>query len=227
MSPAETTEFLPSIAQILKRANALERVTGVDVQAVARLPVFAGRSWKRSIAEFLRWSGTTPDAWGTTSVFELLLCHGPEGARAIFAAYQEDRLERAETFAEAASELEAVRTVISMAAHWLQAIPWDLRGVPRLIGRGVSPAPARRDVRAAGGRCRSPEAPGVGDGRAVPARGSRATPPDVVVRSGLPHGADGPESLEEPSSETAQAAAGLTSAAGPSLRAARARSRDS
>jgi hypothetical protein len=141
MSPAETTEFLPSIAEILKRANALERVTGVDVQAVARLPVFAGRSWKRSIAEFLRWSGTTPDAWGTTSVFELLLCHGPEGARAIVAAYQEDRLERAETFAEAASELEAVRTVISMAAHWLQAIPWDLRGVPRLMAEEFRPRP--------------------------------------------------------------------------------------
>jgi len=132
MSPAEPSEFLPSIAQILRRADALDRVPGVDVQAVARLPVFAGRAWKHSIAEFLRWSGTTPDAWGTTSIFELLLCHGPEGARAIVAAYQQDRVERAETFAEAAAQLEAVRTVVSMAAHWLQAIPWDLRGVPRL-----------------------------------------------------------------------------------------------
>jgi len=141
MSPPETTEFLPSIAQILKRADALERVSGIDVQAVARLPVFAGRAWKHSIAEFLRWSGTTPDAWGTTSVFELLLCHGSEGARAIVAAYQEDRVERAETFAEAASQLEAVRTVISMAAHWLHAIPWDLRGVPRLTPEDFRPRP--------------------------------------------------------------------------------------
>jgi hypothetical protein len=141
MSPPQANEFLPSITQILQRANALERVTGVDVQAVARLPVFAGRAWKRSIAEFLRWSGTTPDAWGNTSVFELLLCHGPEGARAIVAAYQEDRLERAETFVEAAAELEAVRTVISMAAHWLQAIPWDLRGVPRLTAEEFRPRP--------------------------------------------------------------------------------------
>lgn len=132
MSPSETSEFLPSIAQILRRADALERVPGIDVQAVARLPVFSGRAWKHSIAEFLRWSGTTPDAWGTTSVFELLLCHGAEGAHAIVAAYQQDRVERAETFVEAAAQLEAVRTVISMAAHWLQAIPWDLRGVPRL-----------------------------------------------------------------------------------------------
>ncbi|HEY7112958.1 MAG TPA: hypothetical protein VIA45_08500 [Thermoanaerobaculia bacterium] len=132
MSPSETTEFLPSIAQILKRADALARVSGVDVQSVAGLPVFSGRAWKHSIAEFLRWSGTTPDPGGATSVFELLLCHGSEGARAIVAAYQEDRIERAETFAEAASQLEAVRTVISMASHWLHAIPWDLRGVPRL-----------------------------------------------------------------------------------------------
>lgn len=151
MSPPQANEFLPSITQILKRANALERVTGIDVQAVARLPVFAGRSWRRSIVEFLRWSGTTPDAWGNTSVFDLLLCHGPEGARAIVAAYQEDRVERAETFAEAAAELEAVRTVISMAAHWLQVIPWDLRGVPRLLAeeyrrrpRGATP-PASRE----------------------------------------------------------------------------------
>jgi len=141
MSPAAPTEFLPSIAEILKRANALERVPGVDVQAVARLPVFAGRAWKRSIVEFLRWSGTTPDAWGTTSVFELLLCHGPDGARAIVAAYQQDRLERAETFAEATAELEAVRTVVSMAAHWLHAIPWDLRGVPRLTAEEFRPRP--------------------------------------------------------------------------------------
>jgi hypothetical protein len=141
MSPAETNELLPSIAEILRRANALERVPGVDVQSVARLPVFSGRAWKRSIAEFLRWSGTTPEPWGATSVFELLLCHGPDGARALVAAYQLDRMERAETFAEAAADLEAVRTVISMAAHWLQAVPWDLRGVPRLNPEEFRPRP--------------------------------------------------------------------------------------
>ncbi len=125
-------DLLPSVAQILKRAGALERVEGVDVQSVARLPVFQGRSWKRAIGEFLRWSGSTPEPRGDNSVFELLLCHGPAGARALFEAYRHDRLERAETFTEAQSQLEAVRTVISMAAYWLQVVPWDLRDAPRL-----------------------------------------------------------------------------------------------
>jgi hypothetical protein len=125
-------DLLPSVAQILKRAGALEREPGVNVQSVARLPVFQGRSWKRAIGEFLRWSGSTPEPWGSNSVFELLLCHGSAGARALFEAYRHDRLERAETFAEAQSQLEAVRTVISMAAYWLHAVPWDLRDAPRL-----------------------------------------------------------------------------------------------
>jgi hypothetical protein len=126
------SELLPSIVQILKRAGALERAPGVDVQGVSRLPVFQSRDWRRSIAEFLRWSGSTPDAWGSTSVFELMLCHGSAGARAIFEAYRHDRLERAGSFEEAQAQLEAVRTVVSMAAYWLHVISWDLRGAPRL-----------------------------------------------------------------------------------------------
>jgi hypothetical protein len=132
VSDPEAPEYLPSIAQILKRAGALERVEGLDLQVVSRLPVFHGRAWKRAISEFLRWSGTTPDVWGHSSVFQLLLGHGPAGARALFAAYRHDRLERAETFEEADTQLEAVRTVVSMAAYWIHAIPWDLRDVPRL-----------------------------------------------------------------------------------------------
>ena len=132
MAEPNIPELLPSVAQILKRAGALERDPGVDVQSVARLPVFQGRNWKRAIGEFLRWSGSTPEPWGGTSVFELLLCHGSAGARALFEAYRHDRLERAETFQEATSQLEAVRTVISMAAYWLHVISWDLRDAARL-----------------------------------------------------------------------------------------------
>jgi hypothetical protein len=125
-------EYLPSIAQILKRAGALEVVEGIDLQAVSRLPVFHSRAWKRAISEFLRWSGTTPDVWGNSSVFRMILGHGPAGARALFGAYRHDRLERAENFEEADTQLEAVRTVVSMAAYWIHAISWDLRDVPRL-----------------------------------------------------------------------------------------------
>jgi hypothetical protein len=132
VADANPSELLPSVAQILKRAGALERDPAVDVQAVARLPVFQGRNWKRAIAEFLLWSGSTPEPWGSTSVFELVLCHGSDGARALFEAYRHDRLERAETFQEAQSQLEAVRTVVSMAAYWLHVISWDLRDAARL-----------------------------------------------------------------------------------------------
>ena len=125
-------DLLPSIAQILKRAGALEREPGIDVHEVSRLPVFQSRGWKRSIAEFLRWSGSTPDTWGGSSVFELLLCHGSAGARALLEAYRHDRLERASSFAEAQAQMEAVRAVVSMAAHWLHVISWDLRDAPRL-----------------------------------------------------------------------------------------------
>jgi hypothetical protein len=125
-------DFLPSVALLLKRAGALERVSGVDVLAVSRLPVFQSRTWRRAIAEFLRWSGSTPDPWGGASVFDLLLGHGPSGARALFEAYRHDRLERAGSFEEAEAQLEAVRTVVSMAAYWLHVIAWDLRDAPRL-----------------------------------------------------------------------------------------------
>jgi len=54
VSDPGTPDFLPSIAHLLKRAGALERVTGIDVQAVSRLPVFQSRNWRRAIAEFLR-----------------------------------------------------------------------------------------------------------------------------------------------------------------------------
>ncbi|MGH9366571.1 MAG: hypothetical protein ACRD3M_02715 [Thermoanaerobaculia bacterium] len=132
MGEPDLPDFLPSIAHLLKRVGALERAKGIDLQAVSRLPVFQSRAWRRAIAEFLRWSGSTPDPWGGTSVFELLLCHGPSGARAIFEAYRHDRLERAATFEEAEAQLEAVRTVVSMAAYWLHLIVWDLRDAPRL-----------------------------------------------------------------------------------------------
>lgn len=153
MGTFEPTDLLPSVAQILKRAGAFERAPGVDVQGVSRLPVFQSRSWKRAIGEFLRWSGSTPDAWGATSIFELLLCHGSAGARALFEAYRHDRLERAGTFQEASAQLEAVRTVISMAAYWLHVIDWDLRDAARLSSeefqarrRTAWSAPAARPV---------------------------------------------------------------------------------
>jgi len=132
VSDLETAEYLPSIAQILKRAGAMARVGGIDLQIVSRLPVFQSRAWKRAISEFLRWSGTTPDVWASSSVFGLVICHGPVGAREIFEAYRHDRLERAETFEEAETQLEAVRTIVSMAAYWVHVIPWDLRDAPRL-----------------------------------------------------------------------------------------------
>ena len=132
MSDLDSAEYLPSIAQILKRAGAEARVEGVDLQIVSRLPVFQSRAWKRAISEFLRWSGTTPDVWASSSVFGLVLCHGPLGARGVFEGYRHDRMERAETFEEAETQLEAVRTIVSMAAYWVHVIPWDLRDAPRL-----------------------------------------------------------------------------------------------
>ena len=160
MEARGSSDLLPSIAQILKRARALEREPGVDVHAVSRLPVFQSRGWKRSIAEFLRWSGSTPDTWGSSSVFELLLCHGSAGARALLEAYRHDRLERASSFAEAQAQMEAVRAVISMAAHWLHVISWDLQDAPRLsaeeflsrrrglgtVGAAAAPGPNSADA---------------------------------------------------------------------------------
>jgi hypothetical protein len=125
-------ELLPSVERLLKRAGALECILDVDVQAIWRLPVFQTHGWKRSIVEFLRWSGSTPDPGASSSVLRLVLGHGPAGARALFEAYRYDRLERAATFEEADAQLEAVRTIVNMAAHWVHAIDWDLRAAPRL-----------------------------------------------------------------------------------------------
>ena len=159
MVEPESPEYLPSIAQILKRAGAEPRVEGVDLQIVSRLPVFQSRAWKRAISEFLRWSGTTPDVWASSSVFGLVLCHGPAGARALFEAYRHDRLERAETFEEADTQLEAVRTIVSMAAYWVHVIPWDLRDAPRLSAEEFR---IRRQSRPEGdgGEPAAPERPG-------------------------------------------------------------------
>lgn len=143
-------DLLPSIAHLLKRVGALERAAGVDVLAVARLPVFQSQGWRRSIAQFLRWSGTTLDAGSGASVFELMLCHGPAGARAIFEAYRHCLLETGGSFAAADAELEALRVVVSMAARWVNVIGWDLQEAPRLSAEefrsrsewGRRPAPA-------------------------------------------------------------------------------------
>jgi len=149
-------ELLPSIAELLRRAGALERVPGVDAATVSRQPVFRSLAWRRSIAEFLRWSGTTPQPDGGASVFELVLGHGRAGARALFKAYRHDRLERAATFEEADAQLEAVRTLVNMAAHWVQAIAWDLHDAPRLSseefrgwrrGRSAQPTSSGRPER--------------------------------------------------------------------------------
>ena len=126
------SDLLPSVERLLARAGAREPVADVDANEICRLPAFRTDSWKRSIVEFLRWSGTTPDPKSGCSVFRLLLNHGPEGARALFEAYRRDRLERAATFEEADAQLEAVRTIVSMAAHWVHSIDWDLHAAPRL-----------------------------------------------------------------------------------------------
>jgi len=130
--PDSGSDLLPSVERLLARAGALGKVADVDAREICRLPVFQTAAWKRAIAEFLRWSGTTPDPSSASSVFRLMLDHGPVGARALFEAYRHDRLERGRTFEEADAELEAVRTVVNMAAHWTHAIDWDLHAAPRL-----------------------------------------------------------------------------------------------
>ena len=126
------SDLLPSVERLLARAGALEGVGDVDAREMSGLPVFQTAAWKRSIAEFLRWSGTTPDTSSSSSVFRLMLDHGPAGARALFDAYRHDRLERSRNYEEADAELEAVRTIVNMAAHWLHLIDWDLHAAPRL-----------------------------------------------------------------------------------------------
>jgi hypothetical protein len=118
--------LLPSISRLLKEVGALDLSGAVDFAAVSRQPVFGAEPWRKSISEFLRWSGSTLDVSGGASVFELILCHGRSGALALFKAFREHLVERGGSFDEVNRQLEALRTVVSMAAHWLRLIDWDL-----------------------------------------------------------------------------------------------------
>ena len=118
--------LLPSISQLLKRVGALEGSPNIDIAAVARQPVFREESWRRAIAEFLRWSGSTHDVAGGASVYELLLCHGRAGVLALFRAFREYLLDHGGPFKEAEARLESLRTVVNMAGNWLHQIDWDL-----------------------------------------------------------------------------------------------------
>ena len=144
----EYPEYLPSVAQILKRAGALERDRRAwIVQSVARLPVFQGRNWKRAIARIPALVRLDPGAWGGTSVFELLLCHGSAGARALFEAYRHDRLERAETFQEATL---AARGRAHRRQHGRLLAARDLvgpAGRAAALRRGIPGLPARAQGR--------------------------------------------------------------------------------
>jgi hypothetical protein len=181
-------DLLPSVERLLARAGARDPVADVDANEICRLPAFSTDAWKRSIGEFLRWSGTTPDPKATSSVFRLVLNYGPAGARALFEAYRHDRLERAATFDEADAQLEAVRTIVSMAAHWVHAIDWDLRAAPRMSaeefravrkarpvgpGSGEGPGAERADPRFSDAVERLLRDPG----EAPPRRESRASVP--------------------------------------------------
>lgn len=127
--------LLPSISRLLKEVGALDLSGAVDFAAVARQPVFGSEPWRKSISEFLRWSGSTLDVSGGASVFELILCHGRVGALALFKAYREHLIERGGSIEEVNQRLEALRTVVSMAAHWLRLIDWDLSEA-----QGLAPA---------------------------------------------------------------------------------------
>jgi len=118
--------LLPSISRLLKEVGALDLSRSVDFAAVSRQPVFGTEPWRKSISDFLRWSGSTLAVSGDVSVFELILCHGRVGALALFKAFREHLIERGGPFEEVNQRLEALRTVVSMAAHWLRLIDWDL-----------------------------------------------------------------------------------------------------
>lgn len=127
MNEPQPTALLPSIAHLLKRAGALERVGTPDLETIARLPAFQSESWRRAIAEFLRWSGSTLTPGSNSSVFELLLTHGRVGALAVYRPFREFLLERGGGSPdETAAKLEAVRGVVSLAAHWIREIDWNL-----------------------------------------------------------------------------------------------------
>jgi hypothetical protein len=127
--------LLPSISRLLKNVGALDVPAAVDFAAVSRQPVFGAEPWRKSISEFLRWSGSTLDVSGDASVFELILCHGRSGALALFKAFREHLIERGGSFDEVNRQLEALRTLVTMAAHWLRLIDWDLDQV-----EGLTPA---------------------------------------------------------------------------------------
>ena len=189
------SELLPSVERLLARAGALEPAADVDPREICRLPVFQTAAWKRSIAEFLRWSGTTPDPLSSSSVFRLMLNYGPAGARALFEAYRHDRLERGRLFEEADAELEAVRTIVNMAAHWVHAIDWDLHAAPRLsaeefrlrhraggngFGTGDGPGAERADPRFSDAVERLLRDGGDGAGRGAPRPAAPVYPPDLA-----------------------------------------------
>ena len=124
--------LLPSIALLLKEAGALARTQAVDTATLARQPVFTSDRWRESIAEFLRWSGTTLSPVGDGSLFELVLGHGRVGALAIYNAFRDYLMDRVGNLEAARAKLEAVRVIPSMAAHWLRLIDWNLDDAERL-----------------------------------------------------------------------------------------------
>ncbi|HVE65801.1 MAG TPA: hypothetical protein VNC59_04400 [Thermoanaerobaculia bacterium] len=132
MGQRSPESLLPSIALLLKEAGALGRTAAVDTATLARQPVFTSDKWRESIAEFLRWSGTTLSPVGEGSLFELVLGHGRVGALAIYNAFREYLRDRAGSLEAARAKLEAVRIIPSMAAHWLRLIDWDLEDAERL-----------------------------------------------------------------------------------------------
>lgn len=131
MGNPPSENFLPSIARLLHEAGAA-RAPAVDTDALARQPVFATNRWRESIAEFLRWSGTTLTPSGEASVYDLVLGHGRVGAAALYNAFREYLVDRGGALEPARAKLEAVRNIPSMAAHWLHLIDWDLDDAARL-----------------------------------------------------------------------------------------------
>lgn len=137
VSERSPESLLPSIALLLKEAGALARMPTVDTATLARQPVFLSDRWRESIAEFLRWSGTTLSPVGEGSLYELLLGHGRVGALAIYNAFRDYLMDRPGTLEAARAKLEAVRVIPSMAAHWLRLIDWDLDDAERLEAEDI------------------------------------------------------------------------------------------
>ena len=144
MNGEAPTHLLPSISRLLRQVGALERSSAIDLAAVSRQPVFSAEPWRKSISEFLRWSGSTLDVAGSASAFELILCHGRLGALALFKAFREYLIERGGSFHEANARLEALRAIVSMAAHWLRSIDWDLDEIEGLAPADFQPRQGER-----------------------------------------------------------------------------------